>query len=396
MYNIKKRFGTIYNKDNMTQDLPQEVEETVISFENQIEKLADENDKLKKINNKQELRIKELEEENILLKQQNEMYKDIIERDKIKNNEKEKRNIEKDLSNSNSVLNEINNSVSNITENSNKFKTTVEDISVNNKNKKNHIDIKIYDFENICNIPLPPVTEEEEIILNPEENIESVKVIKEVQVEMGKFFEEHGLKDNDDLVNAIKTAKTIKEPMPTPSNSNDKKKNTSRKEKHKFENKDLPILKRCNVVAYKFNSIKDSKKTQNLEILDFIASEHKVMIRFNSAIAEKFDVNDKKIWDDIFKFKIENGELLNNNKTQFKYKVIRCKELYDLYGEDLSRFQIYVNYIGKLKPSEWIQFLEEFDKLFKETIIGKPCSHKYKNGKICNRIDCKVKHKENI
>lgn len=201
MYNIKKRFGTIYNKDNMTQDLPQEVEETVISFENQIEKLADENDKLKKINNKQELRIKELEEENILLKQQNEMYKDIIERDKIKNNEEEKRNIKKDLSNSNSVLNEINNSVSNITENSNKFKTTVEDISVNNKNKKNHIDIKIYDFENICNIPLPPVTEEEEIILNPEENIESVKVIKEVQVEMGKFFEEHGLKDNDDLVN---------------------------------------------------------------------------------------------------------------------------------------------------------------------------------------------------
>lgn len=388
MYNIKKRFGTIYNKDNMTKDLPQEFEETVISFENQIENLTDENEKLKKINNKQELRIKELEEENILLKQQNEMYKDIIEKEHI--------NIKENLSNSNSVLNEINKSVSNITENSNNFKTTVEDISEINENKENNIDIKIYNFENICNIPLPPVTEEEEIILNPEENIESVKVIKEVQDEMGKFFEEHGLKDNEDLINAIKTAKTIKEPMPTPSNSNEKNKNTSRKEKHKFENKDLPILKRCNVVAYKFNSIKDSKKQQNIEILDFIASEHKVMIRFNSAIAEKFDVNDKKIWDDIFKFKIENGELLNNNKTQFKYKVIRCKELYDLYGEDLSRFQIYVNYIGKLKPSEWKQFLEEFDKLFKETIIGKPCSHKYKNGKICNRLDCKVKHKDNI
>ncbi|CEG84808.1 hypothetical protein RMATCC62417_18561 [Rhizopus microsporus] len=388
MYNIKKRFGTIYIKNNMTK----EIEETILSNEKQMEELYDEIDSLK-------LKNKKLEEENTLLKEQNQMYLDIIEKNKLNINYKtdnEKYN-HHDINNGNKSLSTDYASQSNNEKlYDTKYKTFVDeyDVPLELNTMKEHV--SSYSFNDICNIPLPPITDDEEILLNPEENIESIKIIKEVQDEIEKVFEEYGLKDANDLINTIKTSKTKTEQVPTPSNSKDKIKNTSRKEKHKFENKDLPILKRCNVVAYKFNNIKDDKNRHNIEILDFIASEHKVMIRFNSAIAEKFDVNDKKIWDDIFKFKIENGELLNNNKTQFKYKVIRCKDLYDLYGENLSRFQIYVNYIGKLKPSEWKQFLVEFDKLYNETIKGKACSHKYKSGKICNRIDCKVKHKENI
>jgi hypothetical protein len=164
--------------------------------------------------------------------------------------------------------------------------------------------------------------------------------------------------------------------------------------RHRFEDKTLPILERCNIVAYKYNEELKKNKNNKLEILEFISSEHKVIIRFNSNIAEQVDENDKEMWNEIFKFKIENGELSNKNKTQFKYKVIRCNQLYKLYEENLGKFQIYVNYIGRLNKNEWKQYLKDFDILYNETIKEqKLCKYKYKDGKICKRANCNVNHK---
>jgi hypothetical protein len=184
----------------------------------------------------------------------------------------------------------------------------------------------------------------------------------------------------------------------SPSNSNDTKILHGAKYKHKFLDKSLHILERCNVIAYKYNlNLNNVKDKKDLEILEFIGSEHKVLVRFNSNIAERLDKKDKKIWEEIFKFKIDNSELSNSpsTKSNFKYKILRCKELYDKYGENLSRFQIYVNYIGKLTQKEWDEYLIEFDKLYNDKInVTNLCQYKYKDDKICNRFNCTIKHRD--
>lgn len=167
--------------------------------------------------------------------------------------------------------------------------------------------------------------------------------------------------------------------------------------KHKFNDKSLPILERCNVKPYTYNKkLNDNKKA--LQILEFMDSEHKVIVRFNSCIAEKVnEVNIEEIWKEIFKHKVENNELSNSpsSKSNFKYKILRCQELYKLYDENLSKFQIYIGYIGRLTDSEWKEYLKEFDKLYNNTInTNNKCKHLYKNGKLCDRVDCNVKHKE--
>jgi hypothetical protein len=128
-----------------------------------------------------------------------------------------------------------------------------------------------------------------------------------------------------------------------------------------------------------------------------VDSEHKVIVRFNSSIAEKADENDNELWKEIIQHKVDNGLLSNSpsTKSNYKYQILRCKKLYDLYGENLSKFQIYVNYIGRMNGNEWDLFLEEFDKLYNSTINkDNLCKHEYKNGKMCNRLNCTVKHKE--
>lgn len=182
--------------------------------------------------------------------------------------------------------------------------------------------------------------------------------------------------------------------LPSPSTSTENNtKYSPRLKTHKFENKSLPILERCNVIAY--NNFDDSPRTK--EIIDFISSEYKIIIRFNSIIVDKIHDNNDDIWESVYKFKTKNGDLKDNdyNKKNFKYKFIRCKELYDLYGENLSKFRIYVNYIGKLPKKEWSNYLEEFNKLYNDTFKNmEACQHKYKDGKICGIFDCNLKHKE--
>lgn len=148
--------------------------------------------------------------------------------------------------------------------------------------------------------------------------------------------------------------------------------------KNKFEKKELPILERCNVIAYNYD--KDLyNNDKELQILEYISSESKILIKFNSELLDKiYNKNDNK-----------------DNKSRFKYKYIRCQELYNNYGEVLNKFRIYPDYLGKLTKKEWTDYLLEFDKLYKNTINFKDiCKHKYKNGKLCNRICCNINHKK--
>lgn len=147
----------------------------------------------------------------------------------------------------------------------------------------------------------------------------------------------------------------------------------------------MPILERCNVIAYNYDkSLFNTKK--ELDILKFISSEYKILIKFNSELSDKIDdKNDDKIWEKIYKFKVLNKDINDNkdNKSRFKFKFLRCRELYNLYGENLSNFRIYPDYIGKLTKSEWNEYLLEFEKLYNST-IKKNITLRSKNDKIFN------------
>jgi len=66
-------------------------------------------------------------------------------------------------------------------------------------------------------------------------------------------------------------------------------------------------------------------------------------------------------------------------------------------GDNLKKFRIYISYISLLNEKEWKLFLEEFDKLYKETFKNiDPCQHKYKNNKVCGMFSCNKNHNKNI
>jgi hypothetical protein len=180
----------------------------------------------------------------------------------------------------------------------------------------------------------------------------------------------------------------------TPSNSDNNNKRPSGS-KNKFDDKSLNILERCKVYVYKYD--KELIKENDLHILEYIASENKFLIRFNSIVAEKVNDKEDKIWEKLYYLKVKDGELIDypKNKQRFKYKYLRCKELYDLYGENLKRFKMNIINIGKLTDDEWKNFIILFDKLYNDTFKNiKACKHKYNDDKICGIYDCNIRHRE--
>lgn len=157
----------------------------------------------------------------------------------------------------------------------------------------------------------------------------------------------------------------------------------------KQRNKKLPAIERYPVTIY--------DKT-NSEILNFVSEENKFLIKFQYKIAEKLD---KKIEEinikDIIDFKIK-CEGLNDNKDQrkrLKFKIERCKVLYEKYGEKLSRVKISLNYLSEMPEKIWFEWLQSLDNIINNLYIDSiKCDYKYKNNKICGRYDCKIKHRE--
>jgi hypothetical protein len=216
------------------------------------------------------------------------------------------------------------------------------------------------------------------------------KIIEDNQINHKKEVED--LKTHYDEI--IKELKKNEISLLTPSNS-DNNKNGPSGSKNKFDDKSLNILERCKVYVYKYD--KELIKENDLHILEYIASENKLLIRFNSIVAEKVNDKEDKIWEKLYYLKVKDGELIDypKNKQRFKYKYLRCKELYDKYGENLKNFKMNIINIGKLTDDEWKNFIILFDKLYNDTFKNiKACKHKYNNDKICGIYDCNIKHRE--
>jgi hypothetical protein len=214
------------------------------------------------------------------------------------------------------------------------------------------------------------------------------KIIKDNQINHKKEVDD--LKTHyDGIISELKKKENV--PLPSPTNSNENKNIPSRL-KNIFDNKNLSILKRCKVDVYKFDE--KNTKENDLHILKYIASENKILIRFNSIVTEK--VKEEDLWKKIYYFKVKNGDLKDYsiNKQRFKYKYLRCKELYNKYGENLKFFKMNIINIGKLTDDDWKLFLSEFDKLYHDTFKNmEACQHKYKDNNICGIFDCTINHK---
>lgn len=182
-------------------------------------------------------------------------------------------------------------------------------------------------------------------------------------------------------------------PLLTPSNSTENENISARTSDPKkkilkrHRNNSLKVMERYPVKIY--------NKT-NSEILQFVSEENKIKIYYQYKISEKLNKNveDIKI-NDIIDFKIKY-EGLKDNKDQrrrLKYKIERCKILYENYGEKLSRFKISLSYISDMTEKIWNEWLQEFDNIVNELYKDKTkCEYKYNNNKLCGKYDCNIKH----
>lgn len=377
-----KRFGTIYLKD-----MTKEIEDTINSDETQMKNLFDKIEELEKIINEKNIEIH-------LFKEQNKIYKDIIDK-KIINNKKHWKEYEFYIYLHNYDLN------------------LYDELYINNyknyKNYMNNIDITKEDINRKNDGPKLLNFNKMKEALKREDELESKnKIIQKVEPTYQMLEEENNSnkKDINEYIenksdehceeNISKNIDEVDSILPTPSITSSETSvssadthNTNSSPKRKDRNKTLSPLERYPVKIY---SIDNNK---NNELIEFIASESKVLIKFQSIIADKIK-NDEKDWEEIYNFKIKNNELNNsrNSKKRFKYKIIRSKILYDKYGENLNLFKIYLSHLSDMSEEDWSKWLIEFDELFNNIYNNSiKCEFKYKNNKICNKYNCKIKHR---
>lgn len=162
-----------------------------------------------------------------------------------------------------------------------------------------------------------------------------------------------------------------------------------------FQYKDL--MNKLHDKQTELNELKEhfNNKYKNSEVIKFMNSENKIIIKFQGMLAEKIG-NDDELWKEIYDCKIKYGELKDSStaKTRFQRKIIRSKFLYDKYSERLSKFGIYMSHLAEMENDVWEEWLIQFDDLFRKNYNESLCKFSYKNGKICNRINCDIKHRE--
>lgn len=357
MNKIKKTFWT---KD-MT--VSNEVEETVLSFEKQLEVLSDENDKLKN-------KVKKLEEEIYLLKEQNDIYKKII----VQNN------ISIDIDN-----NKIKNDGS---DNSNHKKISINNIDELkiNKDIKENIEHN-FDYED-------KKTNKNTSFPTPSSSNDKIKktncFIRPKKVTIGDCLYLY-YKDIFDKQN-LKNENNTSTDMPVEQVISNESKCVTKKIRAERD-KTLPILQRFKVKIYNEDDIKNS------EILQFVGSEDCFMIEYQYKIASKINKKIEDITiDDVINFKIKYEGLRNTytRRTELRHLITRCKILFEKHGKKLSKFKISLSHLKIMSDEEWEEWLVEFGKLIDEVSKKGTCDHKYKNGKECGKISCKIKHKSTI
>lgn len=382
MYKLKKRLGYI----NMNEEISKEILETIENDGEQMKLLYDEIEELKKIINKKDLIIKEKHIEISMLKDKIKILDGIIEGFRTKyetNNEKTDININ-DINISKNKKNEGSRKT-NLDRKSEILNHTIHNDKIENNSYIKEYKINNFDLNTKCkeenkNTPIPtPSTSNDSKHINYE-NIKNAKnkIIKILIINYYKY----------------KCKKII--------NLRNEKENSivipSQKKVRKERDKSLPILERFGTKHIKDDDIKDS------EILRFVGEEDCFNIEYQYLVANKIDKKQENISiDDVvdFKIKYENKRNTRTRRKEYRYLIKRCNYLFDKYDKNLGKFKISLYNLRTMSDDDWNEWKIAFDNLYKEVfkdsikcdIILKSGRNK---GKPCNRLNCKIKHKNDI
>lgn len=391
-----KRIGRVFNYNyNMTR----EFEETVLSDANQMLILYDKIDELKKvilekesIIKEKDLKIKNLMDENEAIKLkvitfeklfESKKEDDPIETDEYKKLQDEIKLIKdqhKQLLQDNKELQEdyrnIQKTQIDHKDLDEKYKQLLYEKQSNNDIKE-ELEQKVKDLQekvdkqsNITEIP---------------DNIKNI-FIDQVKHDLKKEFDEK-LNDKQKIIDEL-NKKIMKENK------------LSKNDKPPTSGVPIKMLDKFPVKVYNINS-----NTNNNELLEFISTECCMNIHFNSIIGSKMEkinkthLDDKlmePLWEDIWKFKVENGEIkdTDSNKKRTKNRIKRGRHLFSLYGDNLCKFKIPMSYLGDMTKKEWDLWCSEFADLFEDTFKGATlCDYVYSNKMPCITYNCKKKHK---
>lgn len=369
MNNIKKHFGYI----NMTR----EFEETIQNNKKQMEELYEKIEELKKIIEYKNIEIN-------LLNEKNNIYLNIIQKNNIKISENTKKEMQpKELFekeelkiNGNDVIENKNNNFESIKSD---FKFTFDYSNKSNINNKEH--------NTDTPIPTPTISSDSDNTIHDRIRIIKNKIIKVLIISYFKNKYSKIKVHNEKQMPSDKTYGVSEEDMNSKNGNKIKKIRPER-------NKELPILDRFKVKFFTNEDLKDS------EVLQFVGSEDCFLIEYQYKISDKINkkIDDITI-DDVINFKIKYEGLRNTytRRTEFKRLITRCRYLYEKHNKKLSMFKISLSHLKIMSEDDWDEWIIEFDKLVEDVSNKeKICHHKYKNGNICNKLNCKIKHKEYI
>lgn len=407
MINIKKRFGIV--------NMNKVIEETILTTEKQMEELYEEIDKLKLLN-------KNLKEENILLKQQNEIYKELLNKNNlivepinkdIKIDGSENPNLDKNLKN-NIVIDNIDEKIrlekelNKIKEENNRLIIEIKDIKQdyikiqNNKNDNNDKDI--YKNPDFIRIKLEKEQLEEETNKKFDELNETIDSLR-TQINSIPSEDQIRKKLKTEIEENIETKyKNIYEEK---LNKEKNKKSRNRKESSssgcsniETNDKSSELLKRYPIIIY--------REIDGNEVKDMVASECSFIVKYQYEISTKTNKEGEISINEVVDYIIKQEDLSRPEKHRLLNKYERCEYLHKTYDDKLNIFKFDLNHISVMTKEEWKIWLQELHKLIKkeypedvsENVIFNKCEYVYTKGKNegekCGKIECRTKSHKKI
>lgn len=398
-----KRYGKVMTK---------EVEETVISFENQLEYLSNENDKLKS-------KVKNLEEEIYLLQEQNKMYKELIDKNGLNIEDKKDIQIDNEVNNvlpkpihawqmlcsdDETIENndkKIDNKYKELEKELNKFKEDNESLIIEIKDlKQDYIKIQndnkdIYKNPEFIRLQL----EKEEIEEKNNEKFEKLnETIDLLRTQINGIPSEEQIKNKLEKEIETKYKNIYEEKLNKEKNKKSRKKeSSSNNENPNIEkiDKSSELLRRYPIIIY--------KDINGSEVKNMVASECSFLVKYQYEVSTKTNKKDEISINEVVDYIIKQEKLSSQEKNRLLNKYERCEYLHNTYKDKLNIFKFELNHISVMTKEEWKIWLNEIHKLIKqeypnevsENVIFNKCDYVYTKGKNkgekCNKVECRTK-----